>query len=619
MKGKRVSVTAKGTTKPARGTGSAAWAFLSVTVLIAPFAIWNSLLDPHNLPKLIVVEAGVALSLLALAWGPPRGRGIVLTAPRGVALLLGVGLLLGWLSLIWALNRYAAFVHAMHASMCVLAFFLFHRFFGFEGRRATFLRLLSLSGFLVALTGLLQHLEVLDLFATDQKLAATFGLRNIASQFIVFCVPALVWVVVHGSRGWWVLAPAAGLGVVFAYLFHVRSEAAWLSVGVECLLLIALGIVFLRRRRERLMPLRRGFAAAAIFLISFLVPAGLTPKGWKWQGDEAVGGFTNKWSEVREHLPAASGKAPRSPGIGSATRRLVKYEACLEMARRQPLLGVGLGNFEVHYPAVAFDLGRPTGLTLTRNFESAHNDYLQVLAELGLPGLLAAGGLIALLAGRSIRLIRAGGISVPARSASFGLVAMSTLAGFLTDALFTYPLFRALPPFLAAAFAAMLCCSVTLDEDRPPLIFRAGRPLKVLSLLLVLFAVAFGVMRGVSQYHFARQSAADREGRLKAALAIGKKARRWNPFFPYHRLLTGKELVAAGRLDEAGPLLLRFQEDFPHNPTLLYGLALYHLRRGQLHEARRLADRAREIAPRDSTIRRLVRIIADLEQQREKH
>ncbi len=59
------------------------------------------------------------------------------------------------------------------------------------------------------------------------------------------------------------------------------------------------------------------------------------------------------------------------------------WEATLRMAGEAPLLGVGLGAFQD-----AFPLYRPQVIPLGKLVDYAHNDYLQLLAEAGVAGLI---------------------------------------------------------------------------------------------------------------------------------------------------------------------------------------------------------------------------------------
>ena len=103
----------------------------------------------------------------------------------------------------------------------------------------------------------------------------------------------------------------------------------------------------------------------AMVLAAFLVGAGALAL---WVGVEPV---------VERYQSAESAYLLRS-AIWADTASLI---------REHPLLGTGLGTFGIVYPQVQ---------TTALNFQvdHAHNDYLEVATELGLPGALLLFGLI---------------------------------------------------------------------------------------------------------------------------------------------------------------------------------------------------------------------------------
>jgi len=65
----------------------------------------------------------------------------------------------------------------------------------------------------------------------------------------------------------------------------------------------------------------------------------------------------------------------------AVVERLAHWQAALNMARANPWLGVGLGNYEAAYPQYRLiNWGFPLG--------HAHNYYLNILAEAGIIGLV---------------------------------------------------------------------------------------------------------------------------------------------------------------------------------------------------------------------------------------
>lgn len=83
---------------------------------------------------------------------------------------------------------------------------------------------------------------------------------------------------------------------------------------------------------------------------------------------------------------------PQSAGLG----RLLIWQRTWELISASPWLGHGLGSFSLLFPARQHPLDGSAGFM-------AHNDYLQLWAEGGLPALVLFLGLLASVAGRFMR------------------------------------------------------------------------------------------------------------------------------------------------------------------------------------------------------------------------
>jgi putative inorganic carbon (HCO3(-)) transporter len=134
--------------------------------------------------------------------------------------------------------------------------------------------------------------------------------------------------------------------------------------------------------------------------------------------------------------------------------RRIRWGAATEMAADHPLLGVGPAGFKVNYPKYV-DFEDPNPL---HPLDVAHEMYLEVAAELGLPGLLAFLAVIG-YGWRGARLADAEGASRETRQLAGAvrgsLVAMLVAALFLTEQYY-------LPIWLVCALG------VALDLRRAP-------------------------------------------------------------------------------------------------------------------------------------------------------
>jgi O-antigen ligase len=128
----------------------------------------------------------------------------------------------------------------------------------------------------------------------------------------------------------------------------------------------------------------------------------------------------------------------------NSASRLHYWHIAMAEFRFSPVLGVGPGDYETYFPA----FGPP--YDLLRGIQTTHNTYLNILAELGLPGLLLFLGFLALV-WRELRgpRSRAGGTRPLQTAIGAGLVAVVVASSVLTEQF--YP-----PIWMLAALAAAL-------------------------------------------------------------------------------------------------------------------------------------------------------------------
>jgi O-antigen ligase len=239
----------------------------------------------------------------------------------------------------------------------------------------------------------------------------------------------------------------AALAVIAGALWLTGSRAAFAaaSVGVAC-------AVALNRLRAR--SWQRGAAAGlVVLLLSGAAAAWLIPLGDR-------------------HRPVA-------------TAWIVRYEmarTALRMFGAHPVFGVGVGRF---YPLSA-GFSSPEIKQLYPR-ENAHNNFLQILAELGLVGFAAFAWLLGGVTRGIFRAVNAGGLSPPALGAVGGLTA------FLLTCLAGHPL---LVGEVAYAFWLVLAVTASLvPAPAPALADGANRRWRnvVIGLLALILAVSLPI------------------------------------------------------------------------------------------------------------------------------
>lgn len=213
------------------------------------------------------------------------------------------------------------------------------------------------------------------------QVSGIFANRNHFALFTAFgCLLAPVWAFLEGRLPQWRGPVALGLVLLFALTILASGSRAGLLVGV---LALGLGLIMVRHGIRRALgryprwafpALLAGIGSAVVIFVLISVAAG-----------RAV--------SIDRVLTVDAGQDMRARALPTV----------LEMIRTYFPWGSGLGGFDpifrIHEP---FEL-----LALTYHVH-AHNDFLEIALDAGLPGILLLAAAIAWWAWASIRAWRAG-------------------------------------------------------------------------------------------------------------------------------------------------------------------------------------------------------------------
>ncbi|SFW78154.1 O-antigen ligase family protein [Amycolatopsis australiensis] len=168
---------------------------------------------------------------------------------------------------------------------------------------------------------------------------------------------------------------AAGIAAVAAGIVLVAGAAATFSRGGALGLAAAGGWLLLRRVLSWRVLAAAGLAVVALGALAFLV--------------------------ARPQFERALGEKSYIAASNVDTREL-RWQAAARMLAAHPVLGVGPGGFREHYAAESHNA------EVDEQTPVAHDMYLEVAAELGLPGFALFAGVIAVAAVASERTVRLG-------------------------------------------------------------------------------------------------------------------------------------------------------------------------------------------------------------------
>ncbi|HEX8719024.1 MAG TPA: O-antigen ligase family protein [Pyrinomonadaceae bacterium] len=537
----------------------------------------------QELAVALLLSATFAL-LLRRRTAAAAGRGD--RAGRARPALLPVSLLAAFVawgaaSALWATNVFAALHYALSWVSYLLLFSLLARAYGSPrvlrwGLGALGLVLLviggaNVAGHLGSVNSLLRANGLGEPLAVSIPLFASLalGLRRRRAALLSGLVAALSWLAV----------------------LQIAERAAFIAVCAG-LCVLAAAMLFSPRFRPRTL--------ARVALLGLAFAACLAAQ------------YAPTPFEQSAHRPVLARLGATSADDLNARARFLYWGAALEMWRARPLSGVGAGGYGAALPdARAAFAGRHPGSTLTGVNEKflsseAHNEYLQMLAELGAVGFgLFAAFCAALVraAWRALRVSR--GPLVPGAVASLAVFAVSSGASAVS--------FRwmgsGLIFFFAAALVARRASCDGADAGRESekssssparLCDALTRPAPALGLALALLVASVMAAQAVSvQLAAAAQMSADAsraEGLFRAALSVN----RLNPATRYQ---FGTWLFHRGRERDALPHLRYAVERGYNTSTCFAYLAAAEAGAGDEAAAERTLRRAVEVFPRSVFLR----------------
>jgi len=580
---------------------------LWLLVLVPPLVIFPSAKESFRLPKLMVSEWLALASLLALALAPALGPRAVSMRPaalprslalRAAAPLVGV-----------ALCGLAVTRHPLHlregladlaiGSACLVGWSVspeadrLLRLLGGLLWPAAALALLGILQF----HGLYQPLRFLGL-AAGSRLAVTSLAGNPGDLAAYLVLPALLaqWRLARSPAGPGRWALAAVLAVCVYALAATQTLAALAALALGSAVFWGVGWAMrspLRRRRAAVAAAAAlgGAAVLAVVLVATLPP-------------------------LRARVATKAQQMRAGDWNAALSGRLDGWRAATFMLSEHPLAGVGQGAFRAEFaPAklallargVAFYPDQPNA-----SFANAHNELLEVGADLGWPGLAALVWGIGMLF-VALRRLGAGARErgEPAALAWAGTAALAVLA------LAQFPFRIALVAFPALLFLAWIFRAAAEAPEAPaareapePGPAPAGRRAGLAGALAALLAAglvgqtlradrriaASRLLGTVEALSIAAAAGRAPAGLLGANLAMLDRAARLDPVEVEVPLARGGQFLLFGRPEAAlGPYRRALALE-PH-PEIYLDLSRAYLAAGDAEQARANLDLALRLSP----------------------
>lgn len=339
---------------------------------------WTS--DPFTRPKMAAVQALIVAFLLTLVVIHPARRISIQVSTLSLPLVALVALAL--VSTFASVETAFSFLQTVHLGLLVAVFHVLASPRDAAGRVTSIFRVIAVVGGLVAAYGVLKLIDVDGRsFAGSLPGSSFLGTPELAAEFLVLAIPpTLALVAMARGRstivGWSVVA--------LVQVLHLGTTRAWgallgLAVGV-----LVAGVLFACSRTitHGRRDVGRWFLVAAILVVPYGVFILPLPGDRGHEPTTAVTDAAPSPPRTFMGLPLAEKSLVRPEGLG---RRLPLWSGAVRLIGDHWLIGVGPGNVELVFPAAYI----PTQYwwPVWRPEPFVHNDWLELTAELGLPGL----------------------------------------------------------------------------------------------------------------------------------------------------------------------------------------------------------------------------------------
>ncbi|RMB58555.1 hypothetical protein EAX61_09645 [Dokdonia sinensis] len=282
-----------------------------------------------------------------------------------------------------------------------------------------------------------------------------FGNRNITAAVLTCCIPFCYYGLgISYNRARWLFKILYGTGLILGLtaVFFIASRTSFVSLITLGFIAIISAMYQAHKTKFSKPQLLKRLAVIitvpCILLFLVLQTNKITPDTPNTISQLLITPETTK--DVQQ--PSLT-----NDEVGNDNARLMFYKIALDDFKQNPILGVGAGNWKLSDKTKFYKtFNRNTIL----NPQRVHNDFLQVLAEIGVFGFLCFVGLFTILFLTIIRLIKS------EDETGLGFLLLAGLSVYAIDALLNFPMERPQLQVFFGLLSAMVLGGVTLSRKR---------------------------------------------------------------------------------------------------------------------------------------------------------
>jgi O-antigen ligase len=462
---------------------------IGTTVLFIPFLGLGLAIDPVLMPRFLVWAAVlsilVAMAVIRLCTNNENDYSVL---RLGVFPTFTAYFVLSLLSLVKAVNASEGIYEVLRVFLCLVhisiaaTLLMRRRDYISTLAKAVALTTVGLSAitmYYYLLIGKIDHCPVM-------------ANKNLLSSALFLTLPFCLYGILVLRRLWRAASMFAAT-MALTSIFLLQTRAVWVGLLTSA---VATTVVygFLHRKwpgsQQGESTFSRGLMCIAAALVIVISVSGY----FCWRSDSAR-------AYIDRIRSVCSFKAEAN------RERLLMWQQSLELVEDNPVLGVGAGNWKITLPSRG--LGRLTERSFKRvHFQRPHNDYVWILCETGIVGLVLYLSIFGIVIGYILRII----IRHPdAHDRLVAVLMFFGIVGYMTISFFSFPKERVFHSIFLMLMLAIVVSTYhrafggTKTVPRT-LVF----VLATASLFLLLFAIVFGYIRLTAEMHTKRALVARR-------------------------------------------------------------------------------------------------------------
>jgi tetratricopeptide (TPR) repeat protein len=572
-----------------------------------PLAYWSSLRDYTLPPKLLVLQ--VALAVLYAYWATKGPRSISLTSAGLPAIAY---LAANIVSLSAASHPVASLLDITRILSGVLLFLALANLIK-PSQLTGLLRVWMGTALFVSVVGIVQHLGFRPFNLPSAGFpSATLGFRNIAAMYLIQSIPFAVAFLATSQKRVDRILGGTTLAALTVFLIYTRTRGAW--VGIFLATYAIAGLWTLRSLPPSRQPLYAGLfllnpiLAGLVLGFPYLLGEDL-PYGygfgaaaftsilfWLWLTGSRIWSVSSQQLDLRRVglilsavgvVTAMSLLPTRLPKIGpqsvdekkadlsTAVSSLLSREGgrgrntmwrhTISMFSEAPILGVGAGNWSVHYPR--FDKG--DRVTFGAAPERPHNDLLWILSETGILGILCYLWLAISVLWKAWGLLTANATRVR----WFSAACLTSLLAITGHSLFSFPKERVTPTVIFWSCIGLL---YILDPNDRSRVWKPKKWSLMMGASMVLLATQLYLTSRIVMFETAMNRAvvSERSSDWNAVAEATGEALESGPFHAEAVHLRGYALNQTGRFEASRQMYTRALNRRPYDIQMLNGIAI---------------------------------------------